>query len=574
MEPLGAQAPSFSSPLRPTAANRRRTARQKVHTPAYASMRGKSTAIVLDLNEVLDISEEGLCFQGPAQLEFGRSLEFNLDLSENNVYIPAVGRVVWSEPAGRTGVAFVRMSGPSLQRLKEWLFVNTMVACAHYVEARQAGSNAAAPAVAPAAVQPPPQVVQGPGDVNLSALESVQHAVEQLGPDLNSALQLIAGRALSLTGATGAAIAISEGEHMVCRGSAGDDAPGLGARLQIGSGFSGECVRTGLFLTCDDTEEDSRVDRGSCRALGIRSIAAAPVRSGESVIGLLEVFSPLPGGFGDGQRLALHHLAYIILGAVQQAVDALEARARLSEATVRFAESEASRAAPEPNAPQVSAAGPSSAQYGSGGTNDPAPPAETLEESRNPAGRRFFSPNRGLAILAIAAVVGSFVVFLAPAVWSHWRVPSEPIQFLTAPTLPSPTLAAVSDWQGLQRLAQQGDATAQFALGAHFATGEGVPQDYTQAAHWFSLAAEQGHVVAQATLGAYYWAGRGVTQDLSKAYFWSILAQSGGDEASKYRVEALASRLSREEIISAQQQANEWLAQHGLTVKDAANTDR
>jgi len=72
--------------------------------------------------------------------------------------------------------------------------------------------------------------------------------------------------------------------------------------------------------------------------------------------------------------------------------------------------------------------------------------------------------------------------------------------------------------------------------------------------------AMKGHILAQATLGAYYWAGRGVPQDLTKAYYWSVLAQAGGDQASKYRVAVLASRMSRSQVLAAQQQANDWLS--------------
>ena len=61
-------------------------------------------------------------------------------------------------------------------------------------------------------------------------------------------------------------------------------------------------------------------------------------------------------------------------------------------------------------------------------------------------------------------------------------------------------------------------------------------------------------------MGAYYWAGRGVPQDLTKAYYWSVLAQAGGDQASKYRVAVLASRMSRSQVLAAQQQANDWLS--------------
>ena len=125
-----------------------------------------------------------------------------------------------------------------------------------------------------------------------------------------------------------------------------------------------------------------------------------------------------------------------------------------------------------------------------------------------------------------------------------------------------PADANINDLAGLRKLAEHGDPAAEFALGARYATGEEVNQDYTEAVRWFSQAADRGHILAQATLGAYYWAGRGVSPDLTKAYFWSVLAQAGGDQASKYRVAVLASRMTRSQVLAAQQQANDWLRNH------------
>ena len=134
------------------------------------------------------------------------------------------------------------------------------------------------------------------------------------------------------------------------------------------------------------------------------------------------------------------------------------------------------------------------------------------------------------------------------------------------PVVKPPSLpAGVTDLAGLRKLAERGDPAAQFALGARYATGEEVKQDYAEAVRWFTLAADRGHIKAQATLGAYYWAARGVPQDLSKAYFWSVLAQAGGDQASKYRVAVLTSRLTRSQVLAAQQEASDWLRNHQLT---------
>ena len=42
-------------------------------------------------------------------------------------------------------------------------------------------------------------------------------------------------------------------------------------------------------------------------------------------------------------------------------------------------------------------------------------------------------------------------------------------------------------------LADQGNAHAQFNLGAMYANGQGVPQDYVRAHMWFNLSAAQGN---------------------------------------------------------------------------------
>jgi TPR repeat protein len=142
---------------------------------------------------------------------------------------------------------------------------------------------------------------------------------------------------------------------------------------------------------------------------------------------------------------------------------------------------------------------------------------------------------------------------------------SAPVSQAPAKVIPRPitsSLDTTGSLEGIRKLAEQGDPTAQFSIGARYAAGEDVPQDYAEAVRWFLMAAEQGHVKSQAILGAYYWAGRGVPQDLVRAYFWSVLAQAGGDEASKYRVSVLASRMNHAQVAAAQQQANDWIKEH------------
>ena len=51
--------------------------------------------------------------------------------------------------------------------------------------------------------------------------------------------------------------------------------------------------------------------------------------------------------------------------------------------------------------------------------------------------------------------------------------------------------------------------------------GNGVPQDYTEAAKWYTMSAEQGHSYAQYCLGLMYFNGNGVPQDDTESAKWT-----------------------------------------------------
>src|SRR5690349_14891010 len=77
-----------------------------------------------------------------------------------------------------------------------------------------------------------PRAQVGRGNIKpLAALAGLRQDLEAIGPNLNARMRLIAERALDLTRATGAAIAQSQGDEMVCVATAGSDAPALGARV-------------------------------------------------------------------------------------------------------------------------------------------------------------------------------------------------------------------------------------------------------------------------------------------------------------------------------------------------------
>jgi len=135
--------------------------------------------------------------------------------------------------------------------------------------------------------------------------------------DLDATLQLLAERAQYITGASGAAIALREGENMVCRASAGASAPELGTHLQIDSGLSAESVRTRQTLHCDDAENDPRVNRESCRALGIASVVVMPLVRDEEVYGVFELLAGRLRAFEERDFIALQRLSEMIQTALE-----------------------------------------------------------------------------------------------------------------------------------------------------------------------------------------------------------------------------------------------------------------
>ena len=140
----------------------------------------------------------------------------------------------------------------------------------------------------------------------------LQEQVRTAGLDLDAFLDRIVNHALALTGSNGAAVALREGTVILCRARCGETSPPLGAQLDADFGISGECLRTGKALRCEDSERDLRLDPEVCRQLGLRSIAVVPIFESTTVAGILEVFSSQPRAFDDRHLEILQQLAELV----------------------------------------------------------------------------------------------------------------------------------------------------------------------------------------------------------------------------------------------------------------------
>jgi len=275
---------------------------------------------------ILDLSEQGLSMQTVVPVEADRRLRLRLDLPDSDTHLETTGYVAWADALGRAGVRFSELPVEARQRLDEWLALNDSAPSRkapkltfdRVPDAAWGGKSLGNGAAAPRSISL--EAEAGPAEIHDRSPVSttIQYEFNSLGSDLNAALRVISERARTLLRGTGAAIALIDRGPMMCRASVGTGGPPLGTHVDVNAGFSGECIRTGKALRCDDAETDSRVEAATCQRLGIRSIVAAPIRYGREIVGLVEVFSSQSFAFDEGDLAVLERLAQTVLLMVSQ----------------------------------------------------------------------------------------------------------------------------------------------------------------------------------------------------------------------------------------------------------------
>ena len=244
---------------------------------------------------VLDLAEDGLAVQAVAPLQRGKTTEVTFALPDGERAIRAQGEVRWAEPSGRAGIrllAFLQGSSADLRGV---------------LRQRETPPTIPAPEQRPVVALP---------SFDVAVLEQELAAG---GLEREPALALVAERVRELGSASGVAIALGTREQMICRASAGA-APSVGVRLQSDNGLSGECVRTGLLVRCDDTQSDARVDAEVCRQLDLRSAVLVPISDCGEMRGVLEIFSDRPQAFALDDIRGFEQIAALIAGLMREPV--------------------------------------------------------------------------------------------------------------------------------------------------------------------------------------------------------------------------------------------------------------
>jgi hypothetical protein len=108
----------------------------------------------------------------------------------------------------------------------------------------------------------------------------------------------------------------------------------------------------------------------------------------------------------------------------------------------------------------------------------------------------------------------------------------------------------------------QGVSVAQYKLGIMYDNGWGVPPSDSEAVRWYRNAAEQGHPLAQHDLAFMYAAGTGVAQDYLRAYMWLNIAVAHGNSLMIRHLNSISEHLTPAQIVEAQQMARDWMENH------------
>ena len=123
----------------------------------------------------------------------------------------------------------------------------------------------------------------------LAALAEAHTIVHGNKLRVQETLQLVAERALRITGGTGAAIWLVRGPNAICQAAGGSSESSRGQSLAIAASRLTPCLRDGAIFRCDDAQDDPRTRYDALPGIAQGSIVAVPIHYEGHVQGALEV---------------------------------------------------------------------------------------------------------------------------------------------------------------------------------------------------------------------------------------------------------------------------------------------
>jgi hypothetical protein len=174
---------------------------------------------------------------------------------------------------------------------------------------------------------------------SLSALVETQQLIANDRFDTDQLMQSITDRVLKLFNASGAAIALLDGNKLVYRTGAGNAASDVGRHVGAVLNISSSGDKRREILRVENAETDARIQAEICRQFGARSLLILPVCDGDALIGVMQVLFDDAHEFAD-REVRVYRL---MIGALEQSLS----RDHLSSANQQEMKTSAVQAVPQ-----------------------------------------------------------------------------------------------------------------------------------------------------------------------------------------------------------------------------------
>jgi GAF domain len=135
--------------------------------------------------------------------------------------------------------------------------------------------------------------------VVLGQIVETQQQIQAENLDFETAMSLIAERAMQIAQAAGAGIGILEDGKVRYQAAAGAMTLAVGKEVSVEKALCSACLRVGQVIRCGSVNLEFLVDAEECARRGIESLIAAPIHHSGSMAGALELYYGEPQSFTE-----------------------------------------------------------------------------------------------------------------------------------------------------------------------------------------------------------------------------------------------------------------------------------
>ena len=154
----------------------------------------------------------------------------------------------------------------------------------------------------------------------LAAIAEAHTIVHGNALTVQETLQLVAERALRITGGSGASIWLLRGSNAVCQTACGGASANAGLSIAVVGSRLRSCFRDGAVFRCDDAQNDPRTRYDALLGMPQGSMIAVPIHYEGRVQGALEVSFPQVRGFEEADVRTCQILSGLVSETVAVAV--------------------------------------------------------------------------------------------------------------------------------------------------------------------------------------------------------------------------------------------------------------